>query len=270
MIKKILPVILLVIFILNGTVQGTANTLPEPGMLPDHPLYFIKSFAESIGTLFTFGQTARVERHLFLAERRISEVKALAEKGKPEFTEKTLERYEEHLNLALQRTERIRQRGINTDDVLSKFYETTLKHQAVLIELYEKVPEQAWPAIERAREQSMKGHEEAFKGISEEKREEIKEDVETKRQETFEKAEQARRRAPEIPVELPGVACPMVYQPVCGADGKTYSNRCVAEMMHGIEVVHEGECGFQREIMEPPIEIPQPPELPSEIPGPVM
>jgi len=82
-----------------------------------------------------------------------------------------------------------------------------------------------------------------------------------KRQETFEKAEQARQRTPGIPAELPGIACPMVYQPVCGVDGKTYSNRCVAEMIHGIKVAHEGECGFPQEILEPPIEIP---ELPLE------
>jgi hypothetical protein len=32
-----------------------------------------------------------------------------------------------------------------------------------------------------------------------------------------------------------------VYAPVCGCDGETYSNACVAEC-HGIEVVYEGSC----------------------------
>jgi len=209
MVKKLLLITLLGAFLFAGAAQAQVNELPRPGMLPDHPLYFLKSWAEAIGTFLTFGDIPKAERYLALAERRLAEANALADKGKPEIAERALERYRERLNRALGKAEEAKQKGLDTDEVLAKVSEATLKHQTVLIEVYEKVPEQARPAIERAMEQSMRGHEEALQAISGEKREQIREEVQTRKQEVFQKAEQLRERGipvPEIlpmPIELP-------------------------------------------------------------------
>ena len=36
-------------------------------------------------------------------------------------------------------------------------------------------------------------------------------------------------------------ACPMIYHPVCGADGRTYPNACHAERA-GVNLAHSGAC----------------------------
>lgn len=199
MIKKLLLVPLLIMFLFVGVVQAQTNDLPEPGLLPDSPFYFLKNWTEGIGTFLTFGEIAKTERFIKLSEKRLAEANALIEKGKPEIAERAIGRYQEHLNLALTKAEEAKTKGLDTDEVLVKVAEATLKHQAVLADVYEKVPEQAKSAIERAMQVGMRGYEEALKAVSGQKREEVMEQVEQKRQEVEQRLEELRDKGIPIP-----------------------------------------------------------------------
>lgn len=203
MIKKLLLGIFLSMFLFAGTVQAQTSELPEPGLLSDSPFYFLKSWSEGIGTFFTFGDVAKAERFINLSEKRLAEAEALVEKGKPEIAERAINRYQEHLNLALAKAEEAKTKGLDTDEVLAKVAEATLKHQAVLADVYEKVPVQAKSAIERAMQTSIRGHEEALKAVSGQKREEVMEQVEQRRQEVEQKLEGLRDKGIPIPT-IPG------------------------------------------------------------------
>lgn len=199
--------LLAAVFLFAGVAQAQTQTndLPEPGMLPDSPFYFLKSWSEAMGTFFTFGDVAKVERFVNLSEKRLAEAQALVAKGKPEVAEKAVLRYQDQLGAALTKAEEAKAKGLDTDEVLAKVAESTLKHQAVLADVYEKVPEQAKGAIQRAMQAGMRGHEEALKAVSGQKREEVMEQVEQKRREVEQRLEEMIPGRPETErPETPG------------------------------------------------------------------
>jgi len=199
MLKKLIVVLLLALLFVGGVASAQTEDLPNPGLLPDSPFYFLKGWAEGIGTFFTFGDVAKAERFINLSEKRLAEADALVAKGKPEIAEKAAGWYQDQLGKALAKASEAKAKGLDTDEVLTKVAEATLKHQEVLAEVYEKVPEQAKEAIGHAIEASMRGHEEALKAISGQKREEIKEKIEEKRQEVEQKFEGLRKKGIPVP-----------------------------------------------------------------------
>ncbi|MCD6528603.1 hypothetical protein J7K44_03150 [bacterium] len=142
--------------------------LPNPGLTPDSPFYFLERIAEGIGTFFTFGDLNKAERYAKLASERVAEVQAVVEKGKPEAAEKALKRYEEQLEKALARAEKARAKGKNVAKVTEIVAQATSKHLSVLEEVLEKVPEKAKKGITKALEKSKKGHITSLKALAKE------------------------------------------------------------------------------------------------------
>jgi len=74
------------------------------------------------------------------------------------------------------------------------------------------------------------------------------------------------RRGDELrdEISIPGCVCPlMVYDPVCGVDGKTYASECHARCAN-VQITHEGVCEEQQNILKPRPKppIPETPEVP--------
>ena len=163
-----LLITLIFLFSLGAPVLAQETELPDPGLTPDSPFYFLETIAEEIVTFFTFGDLKKAERYAALAAERLAEAKAVVEKGKPELAEKTLKRYERQLNKSIARAEKAMTKGQSAEkvmEVVARVGKATSKHLEVLAEVYEKVPEQAKSAIENAMKVSVKGHKKAVEAL---------------------------------------------------------------------------------------------------------
>jgi len=151
-----------------GNVLAQEIELPDAGLTPDSPFYFLERISEGIGTFFTFGDLNKATRYAALAAKRVAEAEAVVEKGKPEYAQKALARYEAQLNKALAKVESAKNKGEAVEEVTESVAEATTKHLAVLDEVLGKVPEEAKEGIEKARTASMAGQKNALKFLAEE------------------------------------------------------------------------------------------------------
>ena len=159
---------LMFLFCLGAVVLAQGTELPDPGLTPDSPFYFLEIVVEEIGTFFTFGDLKKAARYATLAAERVAEVQAVVEKGKPEFAEKTLTRYENQLNNSITRAERAQAKGQSVKNIMEIVAEGTGKHLIVIEDILEKVSDKAKTAVIKAKEVSMTGQKEALRNLAEE------------------------------------------------------------------------------------------------------
>lgn len=158
--KKLFAFALLAAFVFAGPASAQTSDLPEAGLTPASPFYFVERVFEGIGTLFAFGNSAKAQRYLTLAEERLAEAQALAEEG-DERAQAAVERYQQQVAQAQQRAE-----AGGDIDLQSQVTDATTKHLAALDEVLERVPEQARASIEAAKERSVTGQIESLRGIA--------------------------------------------------------------------------------------------------------
>ena len=92
----------------------------------------------------------------------------MVEKGKSEFAEKALKRYEDQLNRSLAKAETAKAKGISIEKVTETVAEASSKHLSVLEEVLEKVPEETKEAITKAKGASVDGQKNALRFLAEE------------------------------------------------------------------------------------------------------
>lgn len=172
-IKKILISIILISIVFPVSIIAQENLdLPNPGLTPDSPFYFLDTFWEKTILFFTFSSEKKAEKALSYAKEKIAEIKVMAEKNKTQAFKKANDNYQEFLNIADQEIKKVEKQGKNIERLSILITENILNHQEVLIEIFEKVPNEAKTAIEKAIEAS-RDSSEAIQSITGKKKKEI-------------------------------------------------------------------------------------------------
>lgn len=132
MIKKILIGAWLIISLLSpGQVMAGVNYyLPYPGILPDHPLYWVKMTRDRLQLWLIADKEVRAEKMLLYADKRLGAGWALIEGQKADLGVTTLTKAEKYLEQAAKLGE--------NQSFKDKINKARLKHQEVLSMLADK------------------------------------------------------------------------------------------------------------------------------------
>lgn len=155
--SKFLAVFILSLLLFSSV--AIAEELPKQRVAPGNPLYPLKKLYEKVQIWFAFSPEAKAALRLHYAQVRLSELNETIAKGKLQYAEKLKEDYENEINEAekiLKKTEAL---GRNVTALAEHVCNVTYKHVLVLERVWEKVPEQAKPAIEHAINISIEKHE---------------------------------------------------------------------------------------------------------------
>src|SRR3989338_8161289 len=150
----------LLVFIFAFMLVGVVYAQETETTLNVTPATFFGRVAEGVGTFFTFGNTAKTERYLILAERRLAEAEALAEGG-DEQAEEAVRRYEAQIA-------RAQARALRTDDadIIERVADNMTRHISVLDEVLSRAPEQAQDSIVAVKERAIEKQIETLKDLT--------------------------------------------------------------------------------------------------------
>lgn len=159
-------IIIFSIFLISGiALADTEADMPEAGILPDSKLFTLELWWEDVQRFFTFDDVKKAELETKLAMKRMTEAEKLIEKGKTELAEKNLLRFQNRLEAAYEKAEQANEKGKDVEALLEKLEANSLRHQEVLSEVYEKIPDNAQESILKAMENSAQGLENAMENI---------------------------------------------------------------------------------------------------------
>lgn len=126
-------------------------TLPYAGILPDHPLYFIKAARDGVLQFFTRDDYKKVQLYLLLSDKRLSMAKDLATKGKWQLATSTLTKGEKYMSYIPPIVVKMKKQGSSPpQDFILTSRLSGEKHQEIIENLIQDSPPNERQNLEEA------------------------------------------------------------------------------------------------------------------------
>lgn len=126
--------------------------LPYPGILPDHPLYWLKMVRDRIMLWTTRDPLQQFQRLLHYSDKRIGAAKALIEGGQPELGVSTATKAEKYLEQAVSQYKKLDAVGKINPETKEQLERAIEKHQELVEAFLPKVPDQTKAGLTRVLE----------------------------------------------------------------------------------------------------------------------
>jgi hypothetical protein len=117
-----------------------AYQLPYPGILPDHPLYFLKTLRDRLHLFFNRSLQKKAEIYLLYSDKRVASAQILLEKGKEKMALDTLAKGEKYFFEIPFLMEQAKKQGQSfPKELIEKIKTANEKHAEVIDDFLKKV-----------------------------------------------------------------------------------------------------------------------------------
>lgn len=123
--------------------------LPYPGILPDHPLYFVKLARDRLLIFFTRDPIKKAENYLLLSDKRVAMSEELVKKNKYQLAVSTFSKGEKYFLKAVSVLKEAKKQGVSpTPEFKERLKSANKKHQQVINFLLSSSPKNLVSQIE--------------------------------------------------------------------------------------------------------------------------
>jgi len=125
----------------SGTASRSSYELSYPGILPDHPLYFLKMIRDRVVEILISDPTKKFSFHVLQGDKRLLGGVYLYQKdsSKHELSFATISKGQNYMEQAVFDLKRAKDQGQNTFESYTKLGDSLRKHHEVLEEFSEMV-----------------------------------------------------------------------------------------------------------------------------------
>lgn len=126
-------------------------TLPYHGILPDHPVYFLKNIRDKFLVFFTRDPFSKAELFILLSDKRAGMAQALAGKGKWKLAAQTIYKGEEYFEKIPGLITQSKKQGVSPEgDFIIRTNLANEKHREIIEDLSKKAPQGEREYLEKA------------------------------------------------------------------------------------------------------------------------